>query len=68
LNRLLARLGEFNGIRVIITFVKEADGPAWTLNHNGWSDPGVIFIQVNAASSSIKLEQLEIAVTGQKKG
>src|SRR5215471_5735139 len=45
LNHLIARLGAFEGVRVLVTFVKEPEGPSWTLSHNGWADPGNFFIQ-----------------------
>ena len=64
LNHLLARLAQFDGVHVTISFAKEPAGPAWTLKHNGWADPGEIFITVNAVASSIQLEQLQIVITG----
>jgi hypothetical protein len=64
LNHLLDRLAQFDRIRVTVSFARETAGPAWTLKHNGWADPGEIFITVNAASPSIQLEQLQIVITG----
>lgn len=67
LNRLLARLGEFGWIRLEVTFVKEPDGPAWTLSHNGGGDPGEIFVRINMAAPTIQIEQLELTVIGHSK-
>jgi hypothetical protein len=66
LNRFLAKLGECDGVRLTVTFVKEPDGPAWTLTHNGWGAAGEIYIQINIAASEIKMEQLTITVLGRQ--
>ncbi len=63
-NRMLAKLAECGGIQVKVRFVRTADGPAWTLEHNAWGDPQLIQIQVNLSARSIKPEDLNIPVFG----
>jgi hypothetical protein len=41
LNRMLAKLAECGGIQIKVRFVRTADGPAWTLDHNAWGDASV---------------------------
>ncbi|HTL18168.1 MAG TPA: hypothetical protein VL793_13100 [Patescibacteria group bacterium] len=65
LSRLIARLGQIEGVRVQMTFVHEADGTAWTIQHNGWGEAGEIHIQVNLDARGMKLDDLQITVTGQ---
>ncbi len=64
LNNLIARLGEIDGVRVTVNFVRNPGGPAWTLKHMGWGDPEGIFLEVNVAAPTIKLEQLSITSCG----
>ena len=67
LNSLIARLSELDGVRITLSFIREPGGPAWTLKHNGWADPGDFFIQINPAASTIKLERLYIGISGGSK-
>jgi hypothetical protein len=67
LNHLLARLAEIDGVRVVVTFVKEPGGPAWTLSHLGWGSPGTLSVQINTAAASIEMEKLAITADGHSK-
>lgn len=67
LNHLLARLCGYDGVRLVVTFVKEPEGPAWTLSHNGNGDPGELFIKVNVAATTIDVGELEMTLIGHSK-
>jgi hypothetical protein len=64
LNRMVSKLAECGGVKVQLRFTNAVDGPAWSVDHNAWTDPYHLEVGINLGAASIKAGDLSLPVLG----